>query len=120
VEDSDITILAEACHLHTNYIVNEGKGGNLFVASKDGHFVPIRRRHWMYMGREITDEIRKRFEIICEHPGKIKQMFVKKRDRSIAISYKDHQSTSRKLTHRNEITFFYEYRLSCSTPAGER
>lgn len=78
VEPSDIQILAEASHLYNNYIESEGKGGALFVASKDGHFAPIRKEHWTIEGREITDEIQKRFGIICEHPRKIKDQLAKR------------------------------------------
>jgi hypothetical protein len=76
VEPSDITILAEAYHLYTTYIITEGKGGSLYLASKDSHFVPVRRRGWTYEGREITDEIQNRFGIICEHPRKVKELFL--------------------------------------------
>ncbi|MEM2145220.1 MAG: hypothetical protein QW279_07660 [Candidatus Jordarchaeaceae archaeon] len=78
VEPSDIAILAEAYHLYTTYIATEGKGGNLYIASKDSHFVPVRRKGWTYEGREITDEIQKRFGITCEHPKKVKELFIKK------------------------------------------
>jgi hypothetical protein len=74
VEFSDMTILAEAYHLYITYIETEGKGGNLYIASKDKHFVPVRRKGWMYEGREITDAIKERFGVICEHPRRIKDL----------------------------------------------
>jgi hypothetical protein len=75
-EFSDMTILSEAFQLKIVYGDTEGKGGNLYLASKDKHFVPVRKEGWTYEGREVTDEIYKRFEIICEHPRRIKELFI--------------------------------------------
>lgn len=76
VDSDDLMILAEAIHLKMIYISTEGKGGNLFIASKDRHFVPVRKKRSIYEGREITDEIYNRFGIICEHPQKVKEQFI--------------------------------------------
>jgi hypothetical protein len=76
VDDEDILILAEACHLRTIYVSTEGKGGNLYIASKDRHFVPVRRKGSLYEGREVTDAIQERFGVTCEHPQKVKELLI--------------------------------------------
>lgn len=78
VEYEDMRVLAEAYHLRNLYIQNEGKGGNLYIASKDHHFVPVRRKGWTFEGRRITDEIQKRFGVICEHPRAVREQLLKK------------------------------------------
>jgi hypothetical protein len=76
VDDDDVMILSEAYHLSMIYTSTEGKGGNLYIASKDKHFVPVRSKRSIYEGREITDEIQRRFGIICEHPKRVKDLFI--------------------------------------------
>jgi len=76
VDDEDLIILAEASHLKTIYNSTEGKNGNLYIASKDRHFVPVRSIRTTYEGREITDEILRRFGIICEHPKRVKDLYI--------------------------------------------
>jgi hypothetical protein len=78
VEFDDMRILAEAYHLQMIYLLSEGKGGHLYIASKDHHFVPVRRRGWTFEGRRITDEIERRFGLICEHPRKVREKFLKR------------------------------------------
>jgi hypothetical protein len=78
VEFDDMRILAEAYQLQMLYYETEGKGGHLYVASKDHHFVPVRRRGWTMESRRITDEIERCFGLICEHPRKIREKFLKR------------------------------------------
>lgn len=78
VEFEDMRILAEAYHLRYLYLGSEGKGGKLYIASKDHHFVPVRRKGWVIEGSEITDEIFKRFDVVCEHPRRVKEFLIKK------------------------------------------
>ena len=78
VEFEDMRILADAYHLRCLYLESEGKGGNLYIASKDHHFVPVRRKGWAFEGRRITDEIYKRFGVVCEHPRRVKELLMKK------------------------------------------
>lgn len=77
VEYEDMLILAEAFHLCNLYLQTEVEKGDLYIASKDHHFVPIRRRGWTYEGRGVTDEIKRRFGVICEHPRRVKEQLLK-------------------------------------------
>ena len=62
VEDSDKMILAEAVYLHS---CRSDATAKTYLASTDYHFSPINSEG------PITDEIRKRFGIICDWPDKI-------------------------------------------------
>lgn len=64
VEDSDKKILAEVVYLHNRQTQSDNKAKTYF-ASTDYHFSPFDSEG------HITDEIRKRFGIICDWPDKI-------------------------------------------------
>lgn len=78
VEYEDMKILAEAYHLRYLYVRSEGQGGNLYVASKDHHFVPVRRKGWTFEGRAITDRIKNTCDVCCEHPRRIMEQLLKR------------------------------------------
>jgi len=71
VEAEDQIILAEACYLFNLYKQIEGKDVSFFIASTDHHFSPVRRKGWAFESRQVTDEIEKRFGIICDWPDRI-------------------------------------------------
>lgn len=71
VETEDKIILAEACYLFNLYKQTEEERVSVYVASTDHHFSPVRRKTWAFESRQVTDEIEKRFGIICDWPDRI-------------------------------------------------
>jgi len=78
VETEDQKILAEACYLLNLYKATEGKDVSLYVASTDHHFSPARKPGWVVESRQVTDEIKKRFGIVCDWPKQIYEIVSKK------------------------------------------
>lgn len=70
-EPEDQKILAEACYLLNLYKATEGKEVSLYVASTDHHFSPARMQGWAVESRQVTDEIAKRFGVICDWPKNV-------------------------------------------------
>ena len=64
VEDSDKKILAETIYLRNRQIEADSKA-KMYLASTDYHFSPLDSEG------HTTDEIRRRFGIICDWPDKI-------------------------------------------------
>jgi len=77
VESDDKIILAEACYLLNLYKQVEGKNVVLFMSSTDHHFSPVRRKGWAFESRQVTEEIEKRFGIICDWPDRIFEIVFK-------------------------------------------
>ena len=71
VEPDDQRILAEACYLLNLYKQVEGKNISLFMASTDHHFSPVRGKYWAFESNQVTEEIEKRFGVICDWPDRI-------------------------------------------------
>lgn len=71
IEEVDKRILAEAAYLLNSIYKGETKDASLFFASTDHHFSPVRRKGWLIEGREVTDEINKRFGVICDWPDQV-------------------------------------------------
>lgn len=78
VEPEDQKILAEACYLLNLYKATEGKAVSLFIASTDHHFSPARRPGWVVESRQVTDEIEKRFGVVCDWPKRIYEIVSKR------------------------------------------
>ena len=72
VDDVDKKILAEALYLKKVYKQTEKENTILCLCSTDHHFSPMRRKSWRGLeSRGITDEIKSRFDIICDWPKNI-------------------------------------------------
>lgn len=78
VETEDQIILAEASYLFNLYKQTEEERVSLFITSTDHHFAPVRRKTWAFESRQVTDEIEKRFGIICDWPDRIFETISKK------------------------------------------
>ena len=77
VEPEDQKILAEACYLLNLYKATEGKAVSLYIASTDHHFSPARKLGGVVESRQVTDEIEKRFGIVCNWPKGIHETISK-------------------------------------------
>ena len=78
VEPEDQKILAEACYLLNLYKDIEGKAVSLYIASTDHHFSPARKPGWVVESCQVTDEIEKRFGVICDWPKRIHETVLKR------------------------------------------
>lgn len=78
VEIEDKIILAEARYLFNLYKQTERERVSVFIASTDHHFSPVRRKTWAFESRQVTDEIEKRFGIICDWPDRIYETISKR------------------------------------------
>lgn len=73
VEPSDKVILSEAVYLSQFYYRTEEETVAFYLVSTDHHFSPKRWRGGIE-SRDVTDQIKKKFGIICDWPHQIRKL----------------------------------------------